>query len=89
MDMIKDAGKKVGDFFGQKKVDPKSGMGTIGSVDAWDKSATLGEKLVSLTGALGGTAAMIAGFFGGPAWLIIPGLLALLFLSQVGTTKGY
>ena len=89
MDMIKDAGKKVGDFFGQKKVDPKSGMGTLGSVDAWDKSATLGEKLVSLTGALGGTAAMIAGFFGGPAWLIIPGLLALLFLSQVGTTKGY
>ena len=87
MDMIKDAGKKVGDFFGQKKVDPKSGKGTIGSVDAWHPDATLGEKLASLTGILGGTAATIAGFFGGPAWLIIPGILALMFLSQVGGTK--
>lgn len=87
MDMIKDAGKKVSDFFGQKKVDPKSGMGTIGGIDAYHKDATLGEKLVSLTGALGGTAATIAGFFGGPAWLIIPGILALMIMSQVGLTK--
>ena len=85
--MAGDAGKKVGDFFGQKKVDPKSGKGTIGSVDAWHPDATLGEKLASLTGILGGTAATIAGFFGGPAWLIIPGILALMFLSQVGGTK--
>jgi hypothetical protein len=87
MDMIKDAGKKVGDFFGQKKVDPKSGMGTIGGINAYHKDATLGEKLVSLTGALGGAAATIAGFFGGPAWLIIPGILALMIMSQVGLTK--
>ena len=77
----------VGDFFGQTKVDPKSGHGTLGGIDAWDKSATLGEKLTSLTGILGGAAATIAGIFGGPAWLIIPGVLALMILSQVGTTK--
>jgi hypothetical protein len=87
MDMIKDAGKKVGDFFGQKKVDPKSGMGTIGGIDAYHKDATLGEKLVSLTGALGGTAATIAGLFGGPAWLIIPGMLGMMMLSQIGMSK--
>ena len=87
MDMIKDAGKKVGDFFGQKKVDPKSGMGTIGGIDAYHKDATLGEKLVSLTGALGGTAATIAALFGGPAWLIIPGILGMMMLSQIGLTK--
>ena len=85
--MAGDAGKKVGDFFGQKKTDPKSGMGTLGPVDAWHKDATLGEKLVSVVGSLGGTAAMIAGFFGGPGWLIIPGLLGIMFMSQVGMTK--
>ena len=84
---VQKAGKTVGDFFGQKKVDPKSGQGTLGGIDAWDKSATLGEKLTSLTGVLGGTAATIAGFFGGPAWLIIPGVLGLMMLSQVGMTK--
>ncbi len=77
----------VKDFFGQKKVDPKSGKGTLGPVDAWDKSATLGEKLTSVAGALGGTAMTIAGFFGGPGWLIIPGILALMMLSQVGLSK--
>ena len=74
-------------FFGQKSVDPKTGKGNIGPVDAWHKDATLGEKLASLTGIVGGTAATIAGFFGGPAWLIIPGILALMFLSQVGGSK--
>jgi hypothetical protein len=78
----------IGDFFGQKKVDPKSGQGTLGGIDAWDKSATLGEKLSSLTGVLGGAAATIAGLFGGPAWLIIPGILAIMFMSQIGTSKG-
>jgi hypothetical protein len=77
----------IGDFFGQKKVDPKSGQGTLGGIDAWDKSATLGEKLSSLTGILGGTAATIAGLFGGPAWLIIPGVLALMIMSQIGMSK--
>jgi len=77
----------VKDFFGQKKVDPKSGMGTLGGVDAWDKNATLGEKLVSVIGTLGGTAATIAGFFGGPGWLIIPGILGIMMLSQVGMSK--
>jgi hypothetical protein len=77
----------VGDFFGQKKVDPKSGMGTIGGIDAYHPDATLGEKLTSLTGILGGAAATIAGFFGGPAWLIIPGFLAIMFLSQVGMSR--
>jgi len=77
----------VKDFFGQKKVDPKSGKGTLGPVDAWDKNATLGDKLTSVAGTLGGTAATIAGFFGGPAWLIIPGILALMILSQVGLSK--
>jgi hypothetical protein len=77
----------IGDFFGQKKVDPKSGQGSLGGIDAWDKSATLGEKLTSLTGVLGGAAATIAGLFGGPAWLIIPGVLALMIMSQVGTSK--
>ena len=78
----------IGDFFGQKKVDPKSGQGTLGGIDAWDKSATLGEKLSSLTGVLGGAAATIAGLFGGPAWLIIPGILAIMFMSQIGMSKG-
>ena len=78
----------IGDFFGQKKVDPKSGQGTLGGIDAWDKSATLGEKLSSLTGVLGGAAATIAGLFGGPAWLIIPGVLAIMFMSQIGMSKG-
>ena len=78
----------IGDFFGQKKVDPKSGMGTIGGIDAYSPSATLGEKLLSLTGALGGTAATIAGLIGGPAWLIIPGVLGIMFLSQIGMSKG-
>jgi hypothetical protein len=77
----------IGDFFGQKKVDPKSGMGTIGGIDAYHPSATLGEKLSSLTGILGGTAATIAGLFGGPAWLIIPGVLGIMFLSQIGMSK--
>jgi len=77
----------IGDFFGQKKVDPKSGMGTIGGIDAYHPDATLGEKLGSLTGILGGTAATIAGFFGGPAWLIIPGFLAIMILSQLGMSK--
>ena len=77
----------IGDFFGQKKVDPKSGMGTIGGFDAYSPNADLGEKLISLTGILGGTAATIAGLFGGPAWLIIPGILGIMILSQVGTTK--
>ncbi len=77
----------VKDFFGQKKVDPKSGKGTLGPVDAWDKSATLGEKLTSVVGALGGTALTIAGFFGGPGWLIIPGLLGIMMLSQVGLSR--
>ena len=77
----------VGDFFGQKKVDPKSGMGTIGGIDAYHPDATLGEKLGSLTGILGGAAATIAGLFGGPAWLIIPGILAIMFMSQIGMSK--
>jgi hypothetical protein len=77
----------IGDFFGQKKVDPKSGMGTIGGIDAYHPDATLGEKLSSLTGALGGIAATIAGLFGGPAWLIIPGVLGIMFLSQIGMSK--
>jgi hypothetical protein len=77
----------VGDFFGQKKVDPKSGMGTIGGIDAYHPDATLGEKLGSLTGILGGAAATIAGIFGGPAWLIIPGVLAIMFMSQIGMSK--
>ena len=77
----------IGDFFGQKKVDPKSGMGTIGGIDAYHPDATLGEKLTSLTGILGGAAATIAGLFGGPAWLIIPGILALMIMSQVGLSK--
>jgi hypothetical protein len=77
----------VGDFFGQKKKDPKSGRGTLGGIDAWAPSATLGEKLTSLTGILGGAAATIAGIFGGPAWLIIPGFLAIMVLSQVGMDR--
>jgi hypothetical protein len=77
----------VGDFFGQKKVDPKSGMGTIGGIDAYHPDATLGEKLSSLTGILGGAAATIAGIFGGPAWLIIPGVLGIMILSQIGMSK--
>ena len=77
----------VGDFFGQKKVDPKSGMGTIGGIDAYHPDATLGEKLGSLTGILGGAAATIAGIFGGPAWLIIPGILSIMILSQLGMSK--
>ena len=77
----------VGDFFGQKKKDPKSGRGTLGGIDAWAPSATLGEKLTSLTGILGGAAATIAGIFGGPAWLIIPGFLAIMILSQVGMDR--
>jgi hypothetical protein len=48
---------------------------------------TLGQKLVSLTGTLGGAAATIAVFFGGPAWLIIPGVLAMMFFSIIGTDK--
>jgi len=59
----------------------------IGGIDAYHKHATLGEKLVSLTGALGGTAATIAALFGGPAWLIIPGILGMMMLSQIGLTK--
>jgi len=85
--MASAAGKKVGDFFGQTKVDPKSGKGSLGSVDAWHPEATLGDKLTSVAGTLGGAAAMIAGFFGGPAWLILPGILALMFLSQIGGSK--
>jgi hypothetical protein len=77
----------IGDFFGQKKKDPKSGMGTLGGIDAWHPSATLGEKLTSLTGILGGAAATIAGIFGGPAWLIIPGVLSIMILSQVGMSR--
>ena len=77
----------VGDFFGQRKVDPKSGMGTIGGIDAYHPDATLGEKLGSLTGILGGAAATIAGLFGGPAWLIIPGILSIMILSQLGMSK--
>ena len=77
----------IGDFFGQKKVDPKSGMGTIGGIDAYHPDATLGEKLGSLTGILGGAAATIAGIFGGPAWLIIPGILSIMILSQLGMSK--
>ena len=77
----------IGDFFGQKKVDPKSGMGTIGGIDAYHPDATLGEKLGSLTGILGGAAATIAGLFGGPAWLIIPGILSIMILSQLGMSK--
>ena len=77
----------IGDFFGQKKKDPKSGRGTLGGIDAWAPSATLGEKLTSLTGILGGAAATIAGIFGGPAWLIIPGFLAIMILSQVGMDR--
>ena len=77
----------VGDFFGQRKVDPKSGMGTIGGIDAYHPDATLGEKLGSLTGILGGAAATIAGLFGGPAWLIILGLLSIMILSQLGMSK--
>ena len=77
----------VGDFFGQKKKDPKSGRGTLGGIDAWAPSATLGEKLSSLTGILGGAAATIAGIFGGPAWLIIPGVLGIMFLSQIGMDR--
>jgi hypothetical protein len=77
----------IGDFFGQKKVDPKSGQGTLGGIDAWDKNATLGEKLLSLTGLLGGSAATIAGFFGGSTLLVIPGLLAMIFMSQIGMSK--
>lgn len=86
-DVIGGATKKVSDYFGQTSVDPKSGQGNIGPIDAWNPRATLGEKLASLSGILGGTAATIAGFFGGPAWLIIPGILALMFLSQVGGSK--
>jgi hypothetical protein len=77
----------ISDFFGQKKKDPKSGMGTLGGIDAWHPSATLGEKLTSLTGILGGAAATIAGIFGGPAWLIIPGVLSIMILSQVGMSR--
>jgi hypothetical protein len=77
----------IDDFFGQKKVDPKSGMGTIGGIDAYHPDATLGEKLGSLTGILGGAAATIAGLFGGPAWLIIPGILSIMILSQLGMSK--
>jgi hypothetical protein len=77
----------IGDFFSQKKVDPKSGKGTLGPIDAWDKNATLGEKLTSVAGMLGGAAMTIAGFFGGPAWLILPGALSLMLLSQIGTSK--
>jgi len=77
----------IGDFFGQKKVDPKSGKGTLGGIDMWDKTATLGQKLLSLTGTLGGAAATIAGFFGGSPLLIIPGLLAIMMMSQIGMDR--
>lgn len=87
MDMVKGVAQKVGDFFGQKSVDPTSGKGKLGPVDAWHPSATLGDKLLGLTGLFGGTAATIAGFFGGPAWLILPGILGIMMLSQVGLSK--
>ena len=51
------------------------------------KTATLGTKLLNLTGTLGGAAATIAGFFGGPGWLIIPGVLAIMMMSQIGLDR--
>jgi hypothetical protein len=88
MDMIKGAGKKVSDFFGQTKVDPKSGQGTIGGIDAYHPKATLGEKLSSLGGIVGGIGSLIAAFgFSGPGWLIIPGIIGIMMVSQIGMTK--
>jgi len=88
MDMIKGAGKKVSDFFGQTKVDPKSGQGTIGGIDAYHPKATLGEKLSSLGGIVGGIGSLVAAFgFSGPGWLIIPGIIGIMMMSQIGMTK--
>jgi len=88
MDMIKGAGKKVSDFFGQTKVDPKSGMGTIGGIDAYHPKATLGEKLSSLGGIVGGIGSLVAAFgFSGPGWLIIPGIIGIMMMSQIGMSK--
>jgi len=88
MDMIKGAGKKVSDFFGQTKVDPKSGQGTIGGIDAYHPKATLGEKLSSLGGIVGGIGSLVAAFgFSGPGWLIIPGIIGIMMVSQIGMTK--
>lgn len=53
----------------------------------WTKSATLADKLVSLTGIIGGLASLIAAFTTGPAWLMIPGIIGIAFVSQVGTKR--
>ena len=78
----------VGDFFGQKKKDPKSGRGTLGGIDAWAPSATLGEKLLSLGGIVGGIGSLVAAFgFSGPGWLIIPGIIGIMMMSQIGMDR--
>lgn len=77
------------DFLNKTKVDPKSGKGTLAGIDAWHKSATLGEKLISLGSAVGGIGGLAGAFLGGlPGWVIIPSFLALLITSQIGTEKG-
>jgi len=83
MDNIKAVAKELG-------AKPKTADAGIGEDEDsyFDKSATLGEKLANIGGIIGGFGSLVAAFgFSGPGWLIIPGIIGIMFMSQIGMSK--
>jgi hypothetical protein len=86
-DLTMDNVKAVAKALGAK---PKTANAGIGEDEDsyFDKSATLGEKLANIGGIIGGFVSLVAAFgFSGPAWLIIPGIIGIMFMSQIGMSK--
>jgi hypothetical protein len=86
-DLTMDNVKAVAKALGAK---PKTANAGIGEDEDsyFDKSATLGEKLANIGGIIGGFGSLVAAFgFSGPAWLIIPGIIGIMFMSQIGMSK--
>ena len=86
-DLTIDNVKAVAKALGAK---PKTANAGIGEDEDsyFDKSATLGEKLANIGGIIGGFGSLVAAFgFSGPAWLIIPGIIGIMFMSQIGLSK--
>ncbi len=86
-DLTMDNIKAVAKALGAKPKTADAGMGE--DEDSYfDKSATLGEKLANLGGLVGGIGSLVAAFgFSGPGWLIIPGIIGIMFMSQIGMSK--